>query len=147
MRGSSIEIDKCAFVHLFIFRCTTQGKNPDLPPIWCAFVHLQMHKCTSRSLVEFSPEPVMTRKTSGRKKKKKEASRFIINTKPASERILTQNTGMQAENPTNERQAKAAEAEGPGNSNAAVEARNNKQQMENFVDAEFPTPPICWTER
>ena len=112
-------------------------KNPDLPPIWCAFVHLKMHKCTSRSLVEFSPERVMTREE---KKKKKEASRFIANTKPALECILTQNTSIQAKNTTNERPIEAAEAEGSGNSNAAAEARNNKQQMENFVDAEFSHP-------
>ena len=117
-------------------------KNPDLPPIWCAFVHLKMHKCTSRSLVEFSPERVMTRKTSGRKKEKKEASRFIANTKPALECILTQNTSIQAKNTTNERPIEAAEAEGSGNSNAAAEARNNKQQMENFVDAEFSHPDL-----
>ena len=87
-----------------------------------------MHKCTSRSLVEFSPEPVMIRKT----------SRFIANTKPALERILTQNTSIQAKNTTNERPIEAVEEEGSGNSNAVAEARNNKQQMENFVGAEFP---------
>ena len=106
-----------------------------------------MHKCTSRSLVEFSPEQVMTRKTSGRKKEKKDASRFIANAKPALESILTQNTSIQAKNTTNERPIEAEEAEGSGNSNAAAEAQNNKQQVEYFVDAEFPTPPICWTER
>ena len=89
----------------------------------------------------------MTIKTSGRKKEKKEASCFIVNTKPVLECILTQNTSIQAKNTTNERPIEAAEAEGSGNSNAAAEAQNKKQQMENFVDAEFPTPPICWTER
>ena len=86
-------------------------KNPDLPPIWCAFVHLQMHKCTSRSLVEFSPEPVMTRKT-GRKKKKKEASRFIANTNWSVHVLLLRIQAYRPRILPNERPIEAAEAEG-----------------------------------
>ena len=71
--------------------------------------------------------------------------RLILSTKPALERILTQNASIQAKNTTNNHPIEAAEAEGLGNSNAVAEAQNNKQQMEYFVDAEFPTPPICWT--
>ena len=52
---------------------------------------------------------------------------------------------MQAKNTTNEHPIEAAEAEGSGNSYAVVAARNNKQQMENSVDAKFPTPKIFWT--
>ena len=43
---------------------------------------------------------------------------------------------MQAKNPTNECQAKAAAAEGLGSSNAVVAARNSKQQKGNFVDVD-----------
>ena len=100
-------------------------KNPDLPPIWYAFVHLHwLNLVLNRSRLE----DVW----------KKKKSRFIVNTKPALERILTQNTSIQAKNTTNERPIQAEEAEGSGNSDAAAEARNNKQQVEYFVDAEFP---------
>ena len=125
MRGSSIEIDKCAFVHLCICASLDVQLNEEPGSTPQFGVHLCIFRCTnatSRSLVEFCPERVMTRKTSGRKKKKKEASRFIANTKPALECILTQNTSIQAKNTTNERPIEAAEVEGSGNSNAVAEA-------------------------
>ena len=120
-------------IHCQVFLHTTQRRTRIYP-------RFGLHKCTSCSLVEFSPEPFTTRR---RLEEKKDASRFIVNTKPALDRILTENTSMQADNTTNERPIEAAEAEGSGNSYAAAAARNKKQQMESFV----ATPPICWTER
>ena len=132
-RGSSIEIDKCAFVHLCIFRCTTQRRTRIYPRFG---VHLCIFRCTNAQVVHWLNLVLNRSRLEDSGERKKEESRFIVNTNPALVRILTENTSMQAENPTNERQAKAAAAEGSGSSNAAAAARNNKQQKENVVDVD-----------